>query len=469
MELKRRTTWLLLAAFLAAGLGAAPPVHAEPWAGGDLTLEKCVALALERNLGYVTASLASEAAASATRQAGAELAPQVTVGGGFDRLSADGGDGLEVSVSVKQTYPSLQPLVSLPRYPLPLAPVALARIEEDQARVRREKTRSELVFNVTQAYYNVLKAARLREVQEAALASAESARKVTEAKLNAGTATRVDLLRAEMDVANAELAVAKAKNGYTTAETALFSLLGFDPPATAVSYAPVPAAEAPKETLATLTDQALAKRPEVIDATLSLKQAVSQENQANLQTLPSVNLTGSYTGDHWSLASDWELLSGSVSWTAAASNRTSVDVGQTPALRTDSHSLSGDEWNVGVKLSYPLYDAGARKEAVLKAKLQTAQVRNNLEQAKNSVASEVQAAWFELEEARLSVEAARRAANLSAESQRLTRLRVENGVGTPSELSEANANYLKAQVDLVQAEFAEQIAIAKVKKAAGLL
>lgn len=457
----------VLAGVLIASLGLVPSARAENWAGGDLTLERCLALGLERNLGYANAGLNVEASASATRQAGDQLRPQVTVGGDYDRLAADAGEGPGVTLSVAQTYPGLLPALSLPGVSLPLGPVALARLGEDQARARADKARSDLVFNIIQAYYNVLKAARLREVQEAALAAAESARNVTEAKVKAGTATRVDLLRAEVDVANAGLAVAKAKDGYTTAETALFALLRFDPPAAAVNYAQVPPAEAPAGTLAALTEQAVAQRPEVTDAALEIERASSQENQANLAALPAVNLTGGYADDHWSVSSGWNPLSGNVSWSAAASNQT-LGVAGAGGSATRS-SLSSDGWNVGIEVSYPLYDAGALREAALQAKLKKAQAQNNLEQTKNSVAAEVQAAWLEWQEAKLSLEAARRAASLSAESQRLTQLRVENGVGTPYELSQANADYAKAQLDLVQAEFAEQLAIVKVKKAAGLL
>ncbi|HHW15324.1 MAG TPA: TolC family protein [Firmicutes bacterium] len=468
MKVRATTVAAALAGLLMASVSWAPPAHAESWAGGDLTLERCIALGLERNLGYASARLNVEVSASATRQAGDKLLPKVTVGGNYDRLAADAGEGPEVTVNVGQTYPGLLPALSLPGVSLPLGPVALAQSGEAQARARADKARSDLVFNISQAYYNVLKAARLREVQEAALAAAESARSVTAAKVNAGTATRVDLLRAEVDVANAELAVAKAKDNYTTAETALFALLRFEPPAAPVNYAPVPPAEAPGETLAALTDQAVAKRPEVTDAALELQRAISQEKQANLAALPAVNLTGGYTDDHWSVSSGWNPLSGDVSWSATASNQKLAGAASTGGSVARS-PLSREGWNVGVEVSYPLYDAGALREAALQAKLKTAQAQNNLEQTKNSVVSEVQAAWFEWQEAKLSLEAARRAASLSAESQRLTQLRVENGVGTPYELSQANADYLKAQLDLVQAEFAEQLAIVKVKKAAGLL
>lgn len=455
----RLRSGLTLIVLAAASLWLTLPVFAEQFTGGTLTLEQAIALALERNLGYANAQLAARSSESAARQAGDEQSLQVSLGGEYDRQDAELREGPGLTLTVGQTYPGLLPAVSLPGYPLPLSPVALARAGEDLARTQAEKARGDLVFNVIQAYYGVLKASRLREVQEAALASAEAAGKVTAAKVNAGAATRVDLLRAEMDIAEAELAVAKAKNAYATAQTALFALLSLEAPATPVTYAPVAPAEAPRGTQEELTEHALAQRAEVTVAALNLKEAESRENQAKLGTLPSVNLTGSLSGERHLLTSDWNPVSGTLSWSAQTG---------THELTGPGRPLPGD-WNLGIAVTYPLYDAGARQEAVLQAQLRTAQARNSLEQARNAVAAEVQEAWFQLAEARLNVEAARKAKRLSAESRRLTSLRVENGVGTPAELSEANANYLAAQVNLVQAEFAEQIALAKLKRAAGLL
>lgn len=452
----------LLLAALCLGLAPAAGAEAitrEALTGETLTLERAVNLALERNLGYANTQLAARILESAVRQAQGEQSPQVAVGGKYDRQAVESGEGPGLTLSAEQTYPGLLPAIPLPGYPRPLPPVALARVGEEQSHAQAEKARGDLVFSVTQAYYSVLQAARLQEVREAALTSAEAAGKVVQAKVNAGAATRVDLLRAEMDVSEAELALAQAKNGYATAQTALFNLLGVEPPATPLNYAPVPPAQAPPGTQETLAEEALARRAEVTVAALTLKEAVSRENQAKLAALPSVSLSGSLTGERHSVTSDWDPFSGTVAWNAQAGNQELSAAGRG----------SEDGWNLGISVTYQLYDAGARREAVLQARLKTAQAQNNLAQAKETVVSEVQEAWFQLAEARLSVEAAQKAERLSSESQRLSRLRVENGVGTPSELSEANANYLAAKVKLVQAEFAEQIAIARLKKAAGQL
>lgn len=461
MKARRRSTIALWGTLLAI-LWATVPAWGAPWPGQELTLEQAVTLALERNLGYASATLGAEVSASATRQASDRLAPKVTVGGSYDRHLADGGDGPEVTATVSQAYPGLLPAVNLPGYPRPLGPVALAGLAEGQARGTAEQARRDLVFNVTQAYYGILKAGRLREVQAAALTASEAARKDTEAKANAGVATRVDLLRAELEVANAQLAVAKAVNTYSAAESALFSLLQFDPPAEPVRYPPAPAGLAPEGSLEALTAQALEKRPEVEGAVASLQRTISQLDRARLDTLPSVGVNGSYSGEKYSASSTWDLLKGDLTWSATASNQ---------GLGATRLGLGGaeEDWSVGISVGYPLYDAGALTEAALQAKLQVTQAEEALAQVRNSVRAEVQAAWFELAEARLSVAAAQRAVGQSAEAVRLTRLRVENGVGTPAELLEANAQDLQVQVDLVQAEFAQELAVAKLKKAVGLL
>ncbi|MGE5623400.1 MAG: TolC family protein [Methanocella sp.] len=459
--MKRECTLSVLA--LALFLVLVPAVRAEQWTGGDLTLERAVALALERNLGYATANLTAESATSATRQSGDKLQPQVTVGGTYDRQLADEGSGPQVTVTATQQYVGLAPALAVPGHPLPLGPVALAKLAEEQARGRADEARQTLVFNVTQAYFNVLKAARLKDVQRAALASSEAARKDTSAKVTGGTATRVDLLKAEMGVANAELAVLKADNAYATAESAFFTLLALDPPATPIAYAPAPETPEPDGTLEALTTQALERRSDVADARLALDKAVSQQNQAELAALPTLTLDAGLSGEKYDLSSSWEPVTGTLSWEASAYT---VKPSAPGSSRTSSAS---DDWTIGVSVTYPLYNAGVLRESALQAKLQTAQAKNTLEQSRAAAAMEVQTAWQELQEAKLTVGTARKAVGQSAEALRLTRLRVDNGVGTPADLLEAIATDLQTQVSLVQAEYAQQLAVVKLKKAVGLL
>ena len=75
------------------------------------------------------------------------------------------------------------------------------------------KERNNLVFNVTKSFYSILSLKEFVEVTEDAYKQIEKHADVVEKRYNEGLASKSDLLRARVQLANMELQVLKAKNG----------------------------------------------------------------------------------------------------------------------------------------------------------------------------------------------------------------------------------------------------------------
>ncbi|MGE5507815.1 MAG: TolC family protein, partial [Chitinophagales bacterium] len=248
-----------LSLLLALCLGAAP-VPALAAEETTLTLEKSIELAFQNNSNYRTIRLALEKQGAGLVEARGRTSPSVTLSatGASDRFKE--GLGTEFVVSVAQTADGFHPLLNNGSYPLPLTSVDLAALSEQQAKLRLEKAKADLVYSVTQAYIAVLKARSLVEVETEGVKVAEAAREDAKLKLSAGVGTNLDVLRADLEVANAENALAKARNAVSLSEADFFATLGVKPPAEPVALAEPPDVARPSGSVQDLTEQALKVR-----------------------------------------------------------------------------------------------------------------------------------------------------------------------------------------------------------------
>ena len=118
-----------------------------------------------------------------------------------------------------------------------------------------------------------------------------------------------------------------------------------------------------------------------------------------------------------------------------------------------------DDWNVGVRLSVPLFDGDIRKRRVDQAALEQRQVNLQRDDARNRIASEVEQAFGGLAEARARLTHATQGEVEAREALRIETLRYHNGestitdlLGAESALWAAAANRLQAGYDITASQ-----------------
>src|SRR5256712_7384250 len=89
-------------------------------------------------------------------------------------------------------------------------------------------TRYETIFGTQQLFYNALADADLVRVADAQLKRAQQQLQVVTDKLRAGSATRSDSLRGEVDVGNARLSLLQAQANLATAQAGLGRQIGVE-------------------------------------------------------------------------------------------------------------------------------------------------------------------------------------------------------------------------------------------------
>lgn len=293
-------------------------------------------------------------------------------------------------------------------------------------------TRQSVILQVTEAYLGVLKAQELREVARQAVAQAQEHRRIAQLNLEAGTVAQYDVLRAEVEVANAEERRLAAENGVALAKAALNTALGREP-ATPIEVVPVQWEIGPAPEAAAVLQEALATRPELIGLRKNLEAAQEGAVMARAGRLPNVILDANY-------------------------NQQS---------RTTGFSSKNYSWNASVIVSVPIWEGGLSRAQEDERRRQEQQLRQTYEQVRQGIELEVQQALLSLEEARQRIATAETAVAQAEESLRIAQVRYEAGVSTSTELIDAEVALTQARTNRVNATYDYALAWARLTKARG--
>ncbi|MBI3857037.1 MAG: TolC family protein [Planctomycetes bacterium] len=313
------------------------------------------------------------------------------------------------------------------------ATLVIARNTREQSVDAFEKSLGDSVFQVMQAYWDLVFAIENKKVKDQSLEVALRLLEDTRRKLDRGLAARID-------VTQAEAGVASQQEGILTAEAAVFSATDklkrlVDPSLLRDTVLIVPV-DAPRVQAADLDEkvavdraleEALLRRPEVRQLRMQLKSQDALLVQAENNLLPKLDLVGS------------GFLNGS----DGSFGQSNKDV------------RGGDfyNWSVLLSFEYPLEQSSARgafHRAELEKRRFLLQVRN----LENQVLVEVRDAVRSIKTDEKRIEATRRARILAQEQLDGEISRNEHGLSTTfrvldvqKELVQARTNELKALID----------------------
>ena len=295
-----------------------------------------------------------------------------------------------------------------------------ARAQQQAAGARVESSEMGLIAEVSITYLEVLSARGILDAQLRSLAALDAERERVARLLEQGQAAEVERLRVEAAYAEAEAERIASAQALDTAERALARMLGVEVGAArADRLESVRLADgAADEDRAALIDRFEASNPDLA-AARSLREAAERARGAASATWwPRFDVTGSY-----------QLFT-------------------SPDLEVQ------DLWQIGLRLSYPLFTGGARSNVVSEAGAQVAEAEERLELARLRGYEAVDRALARVQEQRARVEALSRAAEHLAEVARIEQLALDAGRGTQTDYLRAEASLRRAQAAAVQARHA---------------
>jgi outer membrane protein len=120
-----------------------------------------------------------------------------------------------------------------------LSALRVARLTKQRSLLDYQTVVANTVLDVQVAYYDVLVAAQQISVQEASVELLTSELADTTRRFNAGTVPRFNVLRAEVELANARPKLIRARNDFRIAKNNLVNQLGFNIPKQVVEDIPL--------------------------------------------------------------------------------------------------------------------------------------------------------------------------------------------------------------------------------------
>jgi outer membrane protein TolC len=416
---------------------------------GNLTLDEALRLGRERSHPLRASQARTEGALARADEARSALLPSLKVDASYRRLS----DVPPFSVALP--FPGFTPIVISPMIPdnyqlhasvqQPLFTGSrltnLARAARLQAEASGQDTRndeSDLVLSVTNAYWALYQARELKGAAEENVSRLENFERDTKNLLDAGMATRNDLLRIQVQLQSGRLALIDAANDFQIAGMNLNTLIGrpVDAPVTPASQ---PDTSVREPAAPPSVERALGERPDV-----AAMQARVEASQASLDAA-----RGSY----------FPQIVLSANYTYAKPNQRYL-----PALNQWK-----DTWDLGVLVQLDVWNWGATSSQTEQAGAALRANMEMLEQARQAASLDVQRSDLALRRSASRISVARLGVSQAEENVRIISEKYRAGLATSSELLDASVALLQAKTSYTGALAEEETARARLARALGTL
>ena len=446
---------ILAAGTVETGVAAEIPAPAGPRPGAvGISLGRAVATALERNFGILAAG--DGVAAARLRETASRsqfyptLTPQYQRGTDDQALAFDASQRLpwtggRVSASAAfrsnlgtelppSRFSDMRLLLTQPllRGFGPTAThfelVNSRRARESQERAL-ELGRQRLAVQVASAFYQIVQQRQLRAVAEQSLERSEVLRRASEARLEVGLVSKLDVFRAQLQAAQAEESMVRADAALDDALERFRVLLGLSPtdPTEPDAVTLPESQDAAPEPLQALVARALANRLEIEETRDLAGDARRSASLARQSLLPQLDLNLGLTRAGFG--------------TTLGESFRGADRGFTFFVTT----------------SYPLARAAA-VAAKATAELEVAARDRTLAQRRLEIESEVRGAAREMERIRKSIDLQGKAVEVAEQQLRLATLRYQRGLASNFDVVDAEGNLTLARTALVGLRTSYQIA-----------
>lgn len=281
-----------------------------------------------------------------------------------------------------------------------------------------QKAYNDMRATVTNGYFDMLQADNMQKLGRESVERLADHLKNVEAQYEVGVVAKVDVLRSQVELANAKQSLIKAENAYQIAEANLNKIVGL-PMDTQLKldnilvYAPY------ENDMQYCLDYAAMHRPELEQAKQNVEAAKGALRVAISGHMPQIAASAS---QNWN-DSNWP----------------------------------GDEngnWGVGVQVTMNIFDSGVTTSKIHGAEADLAKAHETYRDTVDAVNLDVRSNYLNLREAEKRIDTTKLAVSQAEEDYRIAQLRYMNGVGTNTDvldaqvaLTDAKTNYLQAMYD----------------------
>ncbi|WP_081722137.1 TolC family protein [Geminisphaera colitermitum] len=330
-----------------------------------------------------------------------------------------------------------QPLLKGAGREVNLAGINRARLGNDIAELDFTGAVLAVVRDVESAYYNLLYARGLLGVREFSLKVAERLLDENKSRLEAGVGTELEVLQAEVTLANSRRDILDAEQIVSNREDTLVALFGDQPGGMEVGALTLPDAAIPEVTIDRSYKLALDNFPEYRAILLSIRQARLDVTTAASNKRPGLALGGAlgYNAD---------------------------DDSYTDAAR---RTFNGDryDWQVDLTLTFP-WGMKAERAQYRQSVLALTREQTRLNQLEQNLRVQVRAAVRAVDTNRESVRIATLATKLSERQYEFEKARYDSGLTTFRRVQESQEDLDTARVNELQSRINLRLALCELSR-----
>jgi len=409
------------------------------WAGEprELTLEESIEIALQNNKKILASKERLGIAKGDLIVARAGFLPTLSLESNYLRLGKGQkipiGEGSEMVVRAEDTYSTTatieQPIFTWGRI-LNGYRQAISNQKMQEEDYKRE--RNNLRFKAAESFHNLMLAGELLNLSQESYTQMERHLRQVEDRYENGLASKFDLLRARVQLANLKPQLIRARNGVTLAENYFKSLLGLPSPIEVrlkgeLKYEPM------EIELSQAVSEALKNRPEILSLKEGENIALAQVRLASASNKPIISAVYNYQF-------------------------------QKPYQWKDEW---GKEWNAMAVLQFPIFSGFSTGGKVLQSQSQLREVKYNLEDKKEEIELEVREAYLNLHQEEETIISQRENVGQAEEAMRIAETRYISGMITNIEFMDAQLALTQAKTAYLQALANYLIAKARLTKVMG--
>lgn len=280
--------------------------------------------------------------------------------------------------------------------------------------VGEQKAYNDMRETVTNSYYGMLQADNVQNLSRESVNRLEEHLKNVKAQYDVGVVAKVDVLRSEVELADAQQALIQAENAYHIAEATLNKIVGLPMDTTlklqdSMQYTPY------DNDMKYCLDYAAEHRPDLEQARQNVEAAKGALKVARSGYMPQVSASAS---QNWN-DTNWP----------------------------------GDEngnWSVGVGVSMNIFDTGVTLSKIHGAEADLAKAEESYRDAVDSIMLEVRSTYLNLREAEKRIKTTEVAVAKAEEDYHIAQVRYMAGVGTNTDVLDAQVALTDAQNNYVQ-------------------
>jgi outer membrane protein len=319
------------------------------------------------------------------------------------------------------------------------AQVELARLSSLLADQTVRAATEDVVYSTETAYYNLLVSQNLVNINTEEVRAAKAHLDDVQKKRSGGVAADFDVLRAQVELSNAEVSLIRSRNAINLARANLIKTMGVSQDSDFVLsdefvFAPT------KVSMEEAVKTAFTNRPDLYSREYQIRQQREQLRIARSRYLPNVS---AYFTNSWANPSPSNFGSSANEW--------------------------GRIWQAGLQGAWPIFDGFAREGDIIQQKARLKQAQIGLVDTEETAVFELTQAILSMENAAESVQSQQLNVTRATEGLRLADVGYQQGIKTQVEVIDAQSALTTARVNFLQAIYQHVVAKLAVERAMGTI